>query len=90
MKNERIYRETFINNTIRLVSEGGFEMATTRAISGDRKEVTGVKLNEAHIYRVFGTKENLFAETFAMLDNELITVIKGGLSDFNGDNDFRR
>lgn len=89
MKNERIYRETFINNTIRLVSEGGFEMATTRAISGDRKEVTGVKLNEAHIYRVFGTKENLFAETFAMLDNELITVIKGGLSDFNGDNDFR-
>ena len=89
MKNERVYREVFINNTIRLVAEGGFEMATTRAIAGDRKEFNNIKLNEAHIYRVFGTKENLFAETFAMLDNELIYTIKDGLSDFDGEKDFR-
>lgn len=89
MKNERIYREVFINNTIRLVAEGGFEMATTRAIAGDRKEINNVKLNEVHIYRVFGTKENLFAETFAMLDNELIFVIKEGLSAFDGGKEFK-
>ncbi len=89
MKNERIYREVFINNTIRLVAEGGFEKATTRAITGERREINNVKLNEAHIYRVFGTKENLFAETFAVLDNELISIIKEGISCFEGEKDFR-
>lgn len=89
MKNERVYREVFTNNTIRLVAEGGFEMATTRAISGERKETGGVKLNEAHIYRVFGTKENLFAETFSMLDNELISIIKESLAVFDMSADFR-
>ena len=89
MKNERVYREVFTNNTIRLVAEGGFEMATTRAISGGRKEVNGAKLNEAHIYRVFGTKENLFAETFSMLDNELIFNIKESLAVFDMSADFR-
>lgn len=89
MKNERVYREVFTNNTIRLVAEGGFEMATTRAISGGRKEVNGAKLNEAHIYRVFGTKENLFAETFSMLDNELISNIKESLAVFDMSADFR-
>ncbi|MBQ8551419.1 MAG: TetR/AcrR family transcriptional regulator [Clostridia bacterium] len=89
MKNERIYREVFINNTIRLVAEGGFEKATTRAIAGERKEINNVKLNEAHIYRVFGTKENLFAETFSMLDNELISNIKESLSAFDTGANFR-
>lgn len=89
MKNERVYREVFINNTIRLVAEGGFEKATTRAIAGERREINNIKLNEAHIYRVFGTKENLFAETFAVLDNELISVIKEGLSVFDAQKDFK-
>ena len=61
MKNEKIYREVFTNNTLRLVAEGGFEKATTRAIAGERREINNIKLNEAHIYRVFGTKENLYA-----------------------------
>ena len=64
MKNERLYREVFIKNTLRLVAEGGFEKATTRAIAGERREIGNVRLNEAHIYRVFGTKENLLAEVF--------------------------
>ncbi len=89
MKNEKLYRDIFIGNTIRLVSEGGFEMATTRAISGGRKEINNAKMNEAHIYRVFGTKENLFAETFAMLDNELVGVVREGLTYFNCELDFR-
>lgn len=89
MKNEIIYREVFISNTIRLVAEGGFESATTRAIAGERREIDGVKLNEAHIYRVFGTKENLFAETFSMLDNELLCVVLGNLSLFEEEGEFR-
>ena len=89
MKNEMVYREVFIGNTIRLVAKGGFEMATTRAISGGRSEVNNVKLNEAHIYRVFGTKENLFAETFAMLDDEMLLTIKKALSAFDSNLDFR-
>ncbi len=89
MKNEQFYRELFINNTIRLVAEGGFEMATTRAIAGDRREIDGIRVNEAHIYRVFGTKEILFAETFAMLDDELVSVIMEGLSVFDSKQDFQ-
>lgn len=89
MKNEKIYREVFTNNTLRLVAEGGFEKATTRAIAGERREINNIKLNEAHIYRVFGTKENLFAETFAMLDNELISNIKDSLAVFDMREDFR-
>lgn len=89
MKNEAVYRETFIQNVIDLVAEGGFEAATTRAITSDRKQVNDVKLNEAHIYRVFGTKENLFAETFAMLDDEMLSVISKGLSVFDEISDFR-
>ena len=89
MKNETVYREVFIHNTIRLVAEGGFEKATTRAIAGERREINNIKLNEAHIYRVFGTKENLFAETFAVLDNELILVIREGLSVFDAEKAFK-
>lgn len=89
MKNEKIYREVFTNNTIRLVAEGGFEKATTRAIAGERREINNVKLNEAHIYRVFGTKENLFAETFAVLDNELISNVKESLDVFDMSENFR-
>lgn len=82
MKNERVYREVFVNNTIRIVASEGFEGATTRAIAGERGEVGQVKLNDVHIYRVFGTKEKLFAETFSMLDNELVATIESSLSDF--------
>lgn len=89
MKNERLYREVFINNIIRLVAEGGFEKATTRAITGERRAIDGVRLNEAHIYRVFGTKENLLAEVFSLLDDELVSVIQRNLSVFNGGENFK-
>lgn len=83
MKSEEFYREVFITNTIHIVARGGFEAATTRAISGGRREVNANKLNEAHIYRVFGTKENLFAETFSMLDDEMVFTIKAALGAFD-------
>lgn len=89
MKNEEIYRDLFIKNTIRLVAEGGFEKATTRAIVGDGKSGSIDRVNEAYIYRVFGTKENLFAETFAVLDDELIWAIYDGFAFFDHDGDFR-
>ena len=89
MKNERLYREVFIKNTIRLVAEGGFEKATTRAIAGERREIGNVRLNEAHIYRVFGTKENLLAEVFSLLDDELVSVIQRNLSVFSNGEDFK-
>ena len=89
MKNEQLYREVFIDNTIRLVAEGGFERATTRAIAHDRAHLGNVKLNEAHIYRVFGTKENLFSEVFDLLDEELLFVIRSNLSVFDSKNDFK-
>ncbi len=90
MKNENVYREIFIENTIKLVAEGGFEMATTRAICGERRKISDVNLNEAHIYRVFGTKENLFIEVFHTLDKELISSIKEFVFEFDETEDFRK
>ncbi|MBQ9921513.1 MAG: TetR/AcrR family transcriptional regulator [Clostridia bacterium] len=89
MKNASIYREVFIRNTIHLVANGGFEKATTRAIAGDRREVSNVKLNEAHIYRLFGTKEKLLEETFSELDEELIRAVTDNFHIFNTDEPFR-
>ncbi len=90
MKNEEIYRDLFIKNTIRLVAEGGFEMATTRAIAGERREIENVRVNEAHIYRIFGTKAHLFAEVFSLLDCELLAAVGKGLEKFDMEPDKRK
>lgn len=71
MKNGEVIREALLNNTIRLIGEGGFEKATTRAIAKDGIDVPGIKFNEVHIYRLFGSQEQLYAEAFATLDREL-------------------
>ena len=89
MKNEQFLRETFINNTIHLVTEGGFENATTRNIVGDRKEINDIKLNEGHIYRIFGTKEQLFAEAFYALDKEVIESINEGCAHIDDEMPFK-
>ncbi|MBR4295346.1 MAG: TetR/AcrR family transcriptional regulator [Clostridia bacterium] len=90
MKNEEIYRELFIENTLRLVAEGGFEKATTRAIAGECREVGDVKVNEAHIYRIYGKKDNLFADVFSILDCELLAAVKEGLQEFDKESDKRK
>ena len=56
MKNESIVKEALIENTTRLIGEGGFEKSTTHAIVHDGASVHGIKLNEVYIYRLFGSK----------------------------------
>lgn len=76
MKNGDIIREALIGNTIRLIGEEGFEKATTRAITTDGLEVPGIRFNEVYIYRLFGSKEQLYATAFAELDAELLTRLQ--------------
>ncbi len=71
MKSEWNVREILIDNTIRLVAEGGFEKGTTRAITHSGAEMPNVKMNEVYIYRLFGSKENLYRTAFDSLDKEL-------------------
>lgn len=62
-------RQKFIDSAIHVVSENGIHKATTKAIA------THAGINEAYIYRIFKDKEDLFAATFAELDQELIASI---------------
>ena len=89
MKNENLYRGILIKNTISLVSEYGFEKATTKAIVGNNGSDSDARINEAYIYRIFESKENLFAEIFSLLDNELISLFRENLYVFDGNGDFR-
>ena len=72
MKNEQEIREYLINNTIRLIAEGGFEKATTKAITYDGEPPLGLKMNEVYIYRLFGNKEKLYTKAFECLDEEFV------------------
>ncbi len=72
MRSEWEMREILINNTVRLIAEGGFERATTRAITHSGANLPDVKMNDAYIYRLFGSKENLYQAAFDTLDKELV------------------
>ena len=72
MKSEWEMRERLIGNTIRLIAKGGFESATTRAITRVESELPDMKLNDVYIYRLFGSKENLYHAAFEVLDKELV------------------
>lgn len=82
MKNRDVIREALIENTTRLIGEGGFEKSTTKAIVYDGVNAPGLKLNEVYIYRIFGSKEQLYAEVFADLDHELFSVVGDALDIF--------
>lgn len=75
MKYETEVRETLITNTIHLIAEGGFEMATTRAIVHSGEAPKDMKLNEVYIYRLFGGKEKVYEEAFRRLDNQLVSAL---------------
>ena len=62
-------RQKFIDSTIHIVAADCIHKATTKAIA------THSGINEAYIYRVFKDKDDLFAATFAEIDNELIACI---------------
>ena len=82
MKNGEVIREALLNNTIRLIGDGGFEKATTKGIVSLGIGVKDIKLNEVYIYRIFGSKELLYAAAFSMLDEELFSGVRLALADF--------
>ena len=79
MKKETQIREALIENTIYLIAQGGFEMATTRNIAKCGANAAGLVLNDAYIYRIFGSKEGLYAEAFALLNEEIFSYMCRGL-----------
>lgn len=88
MKNEQAVREILIDNTIRLVSDGGFEKATTKAIALSGGNLPGQKMNEAYIYRLFKTKECLYEIAFENLDKEFLFTLRDNVKKvghINGD-----
>ena len=64
MKNESVIKEALIENTTRLIGEGGFEKSTTKAIVYDGISVPGIKLNEAYIYRILVAKSSFTLKFF--------------------------
>lgn len=78
MKNEQQIREILLQNTIRLIAEGGFEKATTHAIAYSGDSTPDIKMNEVYIYRLFGSKEKLYEAAFATLEKELTDAIWAG------------
>ena len=67
MKHHNV-RGRLIERTIAVIAENGLDKTTTKAI------VKGTDLNEAYIYSHFSDKEDLLAQAFAALDEELVTV----------------
>ena len=84
MKSEWEMRELLIGNTIRLIAKGGFESATTRAITRVGSELPDMKLNDVYIYRLFGSKENLYHAAFEDLDKELVRSLSLCIEDIGG------
>ncbi len=80
MKYEQEIRGALIGNAISLIAEGGFEKATTAAITHSGETVPGVRMNEAYIYRIFGNKEELYNAAFAMLDEEFLYALQSAIS----------
>ncbi len=85
MKNGNVIREALLENTIHLIGDCGFEKATTKAIVDLGIADPNIRLNEVYIYRVFGSKELLYAEAFSVLDNELFATIRESLKNFFDD-----
>lgn len=61
-------REKLICGTTRVIATEGLDKATTKQIG------LTTSINEAYIYRLFKDKEDLFAKTFAYLDDELVSL----------------
>ena len=59
-------RRKLIDGAIHVIAKDGLDKATTKQIGIE------TSINEAYIYRCFEDKEDLFAKTFASLDDELV------------------
>lgn len=84
MKREAEIKEILISNAIHLIAEGGFEMATTKALTTAGGAPEGFKMNEVYIYRIFGSKEKLYEAAFLTLDNELYNAFRTALEAVGG------
>ena len=84
MKRKEEVKELLIANTIRLISEGGFENATTKALTHCEGVSPETKINEVYIYRLFGSKEELYDAAFMCLDNELFIALKNAVESVGG------
>ncbi|MBR5140664.1 MAG: TetR/AcrR family transcriptional regulator [Clostridia bacterium] len=84
MKYEKEISELLISNAIKLIAEGGFEKATTKELTHCSGDLPGFKMNEIYIYRIFGSKENLYAAAFATLDKELFDAFKAAAISVGG------
>ncbi len=60
-------RRKLIDGTIQVIARAGLDKATTKQIG------IQTNTNEAYIYRCFASKEDMFAETFETLDEELFS-----------------
>lgn len=79
MKRENEVTELLISNAIHLIAEGGFEKATTKELTHYGGDLPDFKMNEVYIYRIFGSKEKLFATAFARLEAELYDAFLKGI-----------
>ena len=84
MKREAEIRELLVSNAIHLIAEGGFEKATTKELTHCGGSLPGFKMNEVYIYRIFGSKENLYEQAFACLDDELVCAFRNGVAAVGG------
>lgn len=66
MKQDEI-RKKLIDGTIRVIARDGLDRASTKQIG------LATATNEAYIYRCFKGKEDMFANAFAALDEELLS-----------------
>ena len=80
MRFEQEIRETLVNNAIRLIAEGGFEKATTKALTYSGEQSPDITMNEVYIYRFFGGKEGLYETAFVKLDTELLLALREAVS----------
>lgn len=90
MKHEAEIKDLLISNAIHLIAEGGFEKATTKELTHSGGDLPDLKMNEVYIYRIFGSKENLYSEAFLCLDKELYDAFKKGVSLVLGSGDGSR
>ena len=79
MKHEADIKSLLISNAIHLISEGGFEKATTKELTYYKGNLPNIKMNEVYIYRLFGSKEALYEATFVYLDKELYNAFQDGM-----------
>ena len=84
MKGEQIIKETLINNAISVVAEGGFAKATTKALTYSGESQPGIKMNEIYIYRLFGSKEDVYEAAFETLDREFVDALRTAIVQIGG------